>query len=61
MDVAVGVGRSIVEHVTGASGARRANLRVEAVGVPAGQHQRFALCQVGFHREIGLWEVNGLL
>jgi hypothetical protein len=51
MQVAVGVGRAVVEDEFGASGAGGAQLRPQAHGVPACQDSRLVLRQVAAHGE----------
>ncbi len=54
MQVAVGVGRPVVQLERLASRALRPLRRVEADPVPVGQPFRLALGQAGPHREVGL-------
>ncbi len=61
MDVAVGVGRPVMQHVHGAAGASGANLRVKVLGVPAKQRLWLGLSQIRLHREIGLGKIDSFL
>ena len=59
MDVAVGVGRAVMEHELGAAPRFLAQLPVEADLVPALEHFRLALRQPRAHREFGLRQEQG--
>ena len=61
VNAAVGVGRPIVQHVGGASGARGANLLVEIFLFPALDELGLGLRQVGLHGEGGLGQIDSLL
>ena len=61
MDVAIGVGRAIVEDVHGSAGAGGSDLGVEAVVVPLGEHFGLGCWKVGLHGEVRAREVYGLL
>jgi hypothetical protein len=61
VNVAVGVGRPVVQDVGGLSQPRRADLVIQAGFVPVGQQPGFQLAQVGLHGEIGLGQVNRFL
>src|SRR5262249_47282888 len=54
MDVAVGVGRAVVQHELGPSMRGVAQALVHAELGPAGEDLRLLLRQAGTHREIGL-------
>src|SRR3546814_11691762 len=56
MDVAIGVGRTVVEDEALLAGASLAELLVEPRLLPARENGRFLLCEAGFHREVGLGE-----
>ena len=58
VDVAVGVGRAVVQHVQGAGGA---DFGVEIFGVPAGKGARLHLGEVGLHGEGGFGQVDSLV
>ena len=60
VDVAVGVGRAVVQDVLLAAGAGLANGLIEVVGFPFGEHFRLGGGKVGLHREIGFGEVDRL-
>ncbi len=59
MDVAVGVGRPVVEHERGPALAGLAQRRVEPRFLPASEPFRLRLGQVRLHREVGLREIEG--
>ena len=59
VDVAVRVGRTVVEDEGGPPLARGADLGVEPVGLPLLQAARLGLGQVGFHGELGTREIEG--
>ena len=61
MDLAVGVGRPVVQHERRAPGAWRTDLVVQAHLVPALEHLRLALGEIRLHREGGLGQVQGAL
>ena len=58
VDVAVGVGRAVVQHEFRPAGPGAAQLAVEAVARPAGENFRLFLRQAGPHREIGLGQIE---
>ncbi|MGX0965827.1 hypothetical protein AB7M63_006276 [Bradyrhizobium japonicum] len=60
MDVAVGVGRAVMQHEFGAALGFPAQLVVETDVVPIFQQFRLALRQAGAHREIRLRQIKGL-
>jgi hypothetical protein len=60
MDVAVGVGRAVMQHEFGAALGFPAELVVEADLVPVVQDFGLALGQAGAHREFRLRQVEGL-
>ncbi|MND63307.1 hypothetical protein D3C80_546150 [compost metagenome] len=60
MDVAVGIGRAIVQHELFAAGGGGAQLSVEVHLLPAGNGFRLLLRQAGAHREFGLGQIEGL-
>jgi len=60
VNVAVGVGRAVVEDEFGPVAGVLLQLSVEAELVPAGEHLRFPFRQVGAHGEIGEGKVEGL-
>ena len=60
MDVAVGVGRAVMQHEFGAAAGRLAQLLVEGDLVPVAENFRLALRQAGAHREFRLWQEQGL-
>ncbi|MET3160875.1 hypothetical protein ABIF34_007900 [Bradyrhizobium japonicum] len=59
MDVAVGVGRAVMQHEFGAALGFLAQPVVEADVVPVFQDLRLALRQAGAHREFGLRQEQG--
>ena len=58
VDVAVGVGRPVVEHKDRRSGPRLPQALVEPLLFPAGGQLRLSHRQVGFHREAGVRQVE---
>gem|GEM_PF-2438119 len=60
VDLAVGVGRAVVQHEAPGAGAGGAHLAVDIVRLPTLEHFRFSLGQVGLHREAGLRQVQGV-
>ncbi len=58
VDVAVGVGRPVVQHEARRALAGPAELAVEVLLLPAREPLRLGLGQVGLHREVGLREVE---
>ena len=60
MDVAVGIGRAVVEHIFRPAGGRGAELLVEVHLLPALYDFRLLLGKAGAHREIGLRQVKRL-
>ena len=60
MDVAVGVGRAVMQHEFRPAGAAFAQLSVEADLVPAFEDFRLALRQARAHREFRLRQEQGL-
>ena len=60
MDVAVGIGRAVMQHEFFAAGGGGAQLLVEAHLLPAGDRFRLLLRQAGAHREFGLGQIKGL-
>ena len=60
VDVAVGVGRAVVQHEFRCAGPARANLAVKVHRGPPGEHFRLAGRQVGLHREVGARQVDGV-
>jgi hypothetical protein len=61
VDVAVRVGRAVVQDEGLGAGAGGAHLAVDVGRLPALEHLRLALGQVGLHRKAGLGEVQGVL
>ena len=59
VDVAIGVGRAVVEDELLAPGAGLAQLAVEVLLLPAGEDRRLLLRQAGLHREVGLRQEDG--
>ena len=59
MDVAVGVGRAVMQHEFGAAGGVLAQLLVEVDLVPVFEDFRLALRQAGAHREFRLRQEQG--
>jgi hypothetical protein len=59
VDVAVGVGRAVVEDELLAAFARAADLLVKAFGFPARGDDRLLLRQPGFHRKVGARQEDG--
>jgi hypothetical protein len=60
MDVAVGIGRPVMQHEFGASGGILAQALVEADLVPVFEYLGLALRQAGAHRERRLRQIQGL-
>ena len=60
MDVAVGVGRAVMQHEFGAAGSALAQFSVEVDLVPVFEDFRLALRQAGAHREFRLRQEQGL-
>jgi len=60
MNVAVGVGRAVMQHEFRPAGGTLAQSAVEADLVPARQDFGLALRQAGAHREFRLRQVQGL-
>ena len=61
VNAAVGVGRAIVQDVSGPAGARAADLAVDILAVPALEQLRLGLGEVGLHREAGAGQIDSLL
>jgi len=61
VDLAVGVGRPVVQHVGGPFGRAFADPAVDADAVPPVQDLGLPLRQVGLHRELGAREVDRTL
>ena len=61
VDVAVGVGRTVVEDPERALGRRLADPAVDVHGLPALEHLRLELREVGLHRERGPRQVERAL
>jgi hypothetical protein len=59
MDVAVGVGRAVMQHEFGAAGGVLSQLFVEVDLVPIFENLRLALRQAGAHREFCLRQEQG--
>ncbi|MNZ88374.1 hypothetical protein D3C78_1072640 [compost metagenome] len=57
VNLAVGIGRAVVQHELRTILANFAQLLVQANAVPALQNLRFALWQAGLHREGGVRKV----
>ena len=60
VDRAIGVRRAVMQNELRPTGADLANFLIQLIVVPFFQHLRFALRQIGFHRKLGLGEVQGL-
>ncbi|MGY4467152.1 hypothetical protein ACVWWK_002834 [Bradyrhizobium sp. LB9.1b] len=60
MDVAIGIGRAVMQHELVAALGALAQLLVEAHLVPALEDLRLALRQAGAHQEFGLRQEQGL-
>ncbi len=60
VDLAVGVGRPVVEDETLGPRPRLADQAIEVHGLPGREHRGLALGQVGFHREARVGEVQGV-
>jgi hypothetical protein len=60
VDLAVGVGRAVVQDVLRPSGAGRVDPGVEADSLPPDDRLGLGHRQVGLHREVGAGEVEGL-
>jgi hypothetical protein len=61
VDVAVGVGRAVVQDPQGPLGGGLAEAPIDVHLVPAGEHVRLELGKVGLHRERGLRKVERVL
>jgi len=61
VDLAVRVGRAVVQDELRPPGTRGADLSVDVFLVPARQHLRLALREVRLHRELGLRQVQCVL
>jgi hypothetical protein len=61
VDIAVREGRAVVEDELGLARAGGANLRVNGVGLPAGEALRFARDEVGLHGEVRARQVQRVL
>jgi hypothetical protein len=61
VDVAVGEGRTVVQDEGRLAGGAGLDLAVEALALPVGDPDGFALGQTGPHREIGDGKVEGIL
>ncbi len=59
MDVAIGIGRAVMQHEFFAAGGRGAQLLVKAHLLPAFYRFRFLLRQAGAHRKIRLRQIEG--
>ncbi|MCY1500633.1 hypothetical protein D9M68_346810 [compost metagenome] len=59
VDVAVRIGRAVMQHKLVAAGGRCAQLLVEAHLLPAGHRFRLLLRQAGAHREFRLRQIKG--
>jgi hypothetical protein len=60
MDVAIGIGRAVMQHEFRLALRGLAQLAVEVDLVPARQHFRLAGRQAGAHRKFGLRQIEGL-
>ena len=60
MDVAIRIGRTVVQDPLVAAGTLLAQPFVEARLFPAGEDIGFLLCQTGLHREVGLRQEHGV-
>ena len=60
VNIAVGVGRAIVQDEFRRPGAARPDLPVEVHGRPAGERLGLARGQVGFHGKVGPRQVDGI-
>ena len=61
MDVAVGVGRSVVQEEHRTSGSEVADLPVQLQLVPPLQYARFQVGKAGLHRKAGSGQIDGVL
>ena len=61
MDLAVGVGRPVMQDELLPPGADLADLLIQTFGLPAFQHLRLAIGQIGLHRKRGLGKVQRVL
>ncbi len=59
VDVAVGIGRAVMQHELRPPGAGLADAAVQALLLPAGECVRLALRQVAAHREPGVRQIEG--
>ncbi len=60
MDVAIGVGRPVMQHESRASPAGLAQRAVEVHGFPALEYLRFALGQIALHGESRVGKIQGI-
>ena len=60
MDVAIGVGRAIVEDELLTTVARGAEFAVKVFGCPSGKDRGLLLRETGLHREVGLGQEDGV-
>src|SRR6185295_4360699 len=61
MDIAVGVGRSVMQDIVGFSLAGLANRVIKSGFVPLGEKPGLQLSQVGLHGKVGLRKVDRFL
>ena len=59
MDVAIGIGRAVVQNIERLSGRCRLELVVEPRLFPAFEHLWLPLGKVGLHLEFGLRQIEG--
>ena len=58
MDIAIGIGRAVMQNELLTASARLAQLFIETNLLPVRQNRRFLLREAGFHREIGFRQEN---
>ena len=61
MDLAIGIRRAVMQHELVTAGAGLADLAVQTLVLPALQHLRFPLRQIGLHRECGVGKIQRVL
>jgi len=60
MDMAVGIGRAVVQYIEGFGRPGCFNLSVKVFFIPADKDFRLTLIQVGLHRKVGKRQIQGI-